>query len=318
MFVLNKDDYFYSNQNSFSIDKYGEIIFKCEENQYLFLLKRILEQGELRDDNKTHPSLSVFGTKSVYSLKNNTFPLLTTKKMFYKGVFEELMWFLRGSTNGNDLLQKNVSIWKMNGEKNYPEKIGFKDRKEHDLGPIYGFQWRHFGAEYKTADYCYKGEGVDQIANIINLLKTNPNSRRILFSAWNPKDLDKMVLPPCHILAQFRVNNEKELECTMYQRSGDMGLGVPFNIASYSLLIIMLAHVTGLKPGKLIHIIGDTHIYKDHVEQVKEQIKRTPEPFPKLCIKEGIKRENINDFQLNDFELVGYSPHPAIEMRLLV
>ncbi|KAG8224813.1 hypothetical protein J437_LFUL002259 [Ladona fulva] len=193
--------------------------------------------------------------------------------------------------------------------------MGFTDREVGDLGPVYGFQWRHFGAEYMTMNDDYSGKGVDQLAQIIEKIRTNPNDRRILMCAWNPADVPKMALPPCHCLVQFYVANG-ELSCQLYQRSADVGLGVPFNIASYSLLTYMIAHITKLKPGEFIHIMGDCHIYKNHAEILEEQIKRIPRPFPKLKIERNV--ENIEDFKFEDFKLIDYKPHPKLEMKMAV
>ena len=184
-----------------------------------------------------------------------------------------------------------------------------------DLGPVYGFQWRHFGAEYKTMHDDYKGQGVDQIATLIKTIKTNPTDRRMIVSAWNPAAFHLMALPPCHMFAQFYVA-DGELSCQMYQRSADMGLGVPFNIASYALLTHMVAHVTGLKAGEFVHVIGDAHVYKNHVEPLKPQLDRVPRPFPKLRFKRTIT--DIDDFKYEDFELIGYKPHKSIKMKMAV
>ena len=186
---------------------------------------------------------------------------------FWRGIVEELLWFISGNTNSNTLRDKNVHIWDANGSTEFLKKRGL-NYSQGDLGPVYGFQWRHFGANYKTCNDNYDKQGIDQLANIIKTIKTNPNSRRIILSAWNPSDLNKMALPPCHILVQFNVT-DKKLNCQMYQRSADVGLGVPFNIASYSLLTHIIAHCTGLKPGKFIHVMGDTHIYLNHIQRIK-------------------------------------------------
>lgn len=218
-----------------------------------------------------------------FSLRNNSFPLLTTKRVFWRGLAEELLWFIKGDTNANHLAEKNVHIWDANGSREFLDNLGFKEREVGDLGPVYGFQWRHFGAEYKDFNTDYTNQGVDQLKEVIETIKTNPTDRRIILTAWNPSAIPKMALPPCHMMCQFYVYNG-ELSCQMYQRSCDMGLGVPFNIASYSLLTIMIANVTGLKPGEFIHVTGDTHVYNNHIEPLKEQLKRNPFPFPKVCL----------------------------------
>ncbi|XP_055329747.1 thymidylate synthase-like isoform X2 [Paramacrobiotus metropolitanus] len=286
-----------------------------EEMQYLDQLRYILDNGSFKADRTGVGTLSVFGLHSRYSLREGSFPLLTTKRVYWKGVVEELLWFIRGGTNAKDLAEKNVHIWDANGSRNYLDSIGLKHYEEGELGPVYGFQWRHFGAEYVDCHADYSGKGIDQLNDIVHKIKSNPNDRRLILSAWNPADLLKMALPPCHALVQFYVSNG-ELSCQMYQRSADMGLGVPFNIASYSLLTCMIAHVTGLSPGDFVHTIGDAHIYVNHVDALKEQLLRTPLRFPQLTIQRKIK--NIDDFQAEDFVLTGYSPHPPVKMSMAV
>ena len=213
---------------------------------------------------------------------NDGFPLLTTKKMGYKTILRELLWFIRGSTSNHELKEKNVHIWDLNSTREFLDSRGLS-YEEGDLGPVYGFQWRHSGAEYVDCHTDYSGLGIDQLKNVIHLIKTEPNSRRIIMNAWNPIDIDKMALPPCHVMSQFHVDTvNKTLNCQLYQRSGDMFLGVPFNIASYSFLLHIIANITGYKPGKLIHILGDTHIYKEHIDAVNEQISRIPIQFPEI------------------------------------
>nr|XP_034981453.1 thymidylate synthase [Zootoca vivipara] len=284
------------------------------ELQYLRQVEQILRFGHRKEDRTGTGTLSVFGLQARYSLRDN-FPLLTTKRVFWKGVLEELLWFIKGSTNAKELSAKGVKIWDANGSREFLDKQGFFSREEGDLGPVYGFQWRHFGAEYKDMHTDYTGQGVDQLQQVIDTIGNNPDNRRIIMCAWNPKDISSMALPPCHALCQFYVLNG-ELSCQLYQRSGDMGLGVPFNIASYSLLTSMVAHVTGLKPGEFIHTLGDAHIYLNHIEPLKIQLQRQPRPFPKLKILRNV--ENINDFNVDDFELEGYDPHPSIKMEMAV
>ena len=221
---------------------------------------------------------------------------------------------ISGDTNSNTLKQKKVHIWDANGSIEFLKNRGIV-RQQGDLGPVYGFQWRHFGADYKTCNDNYTNQGVDQLAKIINLIKTDPDSRRIILSAWNPVDLDKMALPPCHILVQFNVVGNK-LNCQMYQRSADVGLGVPFNIASYALLTHIIAHCTGLQAGKFIHVMGDTHIYLNHITGLREQIQRNPQQFPKLFIKTDNK--DIEKFTFQDFKLENYIPHPKINLPMAV
>lgn len=294
--------------------KFQLYVKKHEEYQYLNLIKHVMQKGVEKMDRTGTGTFGVFGSQMRYDLRNQ-FPLLTTKRVFWKGVVEELLWFIQGNTNGNDLSSKGVKIWEGNGSREYLDSRGLKDREVGDLGPVYGFQWRFWGAEYKDFKTDYKGKGIDQLKSCIDLIKNDPSSRRIVMSAWNPSDLDKMALPPCHMFCQFFVANG-ELSCMMYQRSCDLGLGVPFNIASYSLLTYMVAHVCGLKPGEFIHVLGDCHVYKNHVESLKEQITRTPNDFPKLILKTEAK--NIDEFKFEDFVLEGYNPQSTIKMKMAI
>ncbi|AAC95595.1 thymidylate synthase [Ateline gammaherpesvirus 3] len=284
------------------------------EHQYLSQVKHILNCGNFKHDRTGVGTLSVFGMQSRYSLEKD-FPLLTTKRVFWRGVVEELLWFIRGSTDSKELAASGVHIWDANGSRSYLDKLGFCDREEGDLGPVYGFQWRHFGAEYQGLKHNYGGEGVDQLKQIINTIHTNPTDRRMLMCAWNVLDVPKMALPPCHVLSQFYVCDGK-LSCQLYQRSADMGLGVPFNIASYSLLTCMIAHVTDLVPGEFIHTLGDAHIYVNHIDALTEQLTRTPRPFPTL--KFARKIASIDDFKANDIILENYNPYPSIKMPMAV
>lgn len=212
---------------------------------------------------------------------------------------------------------KDIHIWDGNGSKEFLTKLGLGHREEGDLGPVYGFQWRHFGAEYTDMHADYTGKGVDQLANVIHTIKTNPNDRRIVLTAWNPADLGIMALPPCHMFCQFYVDTERgELSCQMYQRSCDMGLGVPFNIASYALLTCMIAHCCHLKPGDFVHTMGDTHVYSNHVEALKTQLEREPRPFPTLKINPDVR--DIDSFKMSDFTIEGYNPHAKIAMDMAV
>ncbi|CDR45998.1 CYFA0S21e00540g1_1 [Cyberlindnera fabianii] len=293
-----------------------------EEQAYLDLCERIINEGEHRPDRTGTGTYSIFGPPQLrFSLKDDTFPLLTTKKVFTKGIILELLWFIAGCTDGKKLSEQGVKIWEGNGSREYLDSLGLTDRREGDLGPVYGFQWRHFGAEYKDCDADYTGQGVDQLAEVIHKLKTNPYDRRIIMSAWNPPDFPKMALPPCHVFSQFYVNFPKDggkpqLSCLLYQRSCDMGLGVPFNIASYALLTKMIAQVVDMDCGEFIHTLGDAHVYSDHVDALKEQIQRTPYEFPKLKIKRDVK--NIDDFKFEDFEIVDYKCHGKIAMKMSV
>lgn len=285
-----------------------------EEQQYLDIVRDIIENGVKRGDRTGTGTLSKFGVQMRFSLRNNVLPLLTTKRVFWRGVAEELLWFVSGSTDATLLQDKNVRIWDGHASREYLDAHGFEHRDEGDLGPVYGFQWRHFGAKYKTKDSSYAGLGVDQLQQCIDKIKNNPDDRRIVMSAWNPLDIPQMSLPPCHLLCQFYVANG-ELSCQMYQRSADMGLGVPFNIASYSLLTRMIAHVCGLQPGEFVHTIGDAHVYVNHVDALREQLTRTPRAFPTMTIN-TTTADDIDSFKFTDFEVVGYNPYPTIKMDM--
>lgn len=288
-----------------------------DEQQYLDLIERIIATGQRRADRTGTGTIGFFGVQMRYSLADETFPLLTTKRTFFRGIVEELLWFIRGDTNANHLKERGVHIWDGNASREFLDSLGLSHREEGDLGPVYGFQWRHFGATYVDMHTDYTGQGYDQLQTVVNTLRKNPYDRRIILSAWNPVDLKLMALPPCHVSCQFYVLDGK-LSCLMYQRSCDVGLGLPFNIASYALLTIMIAHVTNLEPGEFIHSIGDTHIYSNHVDALKEQAQRTPRPFPKLRIRPGTQRESIDGFKPEDFELIGYEPYDKIFMKMAV
>ncbi|MDY6322628.1 MAG: thymidylate synthase [Succinivibrio sp.] len=261
---------------------------------YLDLLRRIMEEGTDRADRTGVGTRSLFGTQMRFHLKDG-FPLLTTKKVHLKSIIHELLWFLSGSTNIRYLQQNGVRIWNEWADEN------------GELGPVYGKQWRDW--------VCPDGRHIDQIANAVDLIKHHPESRRIIVCAWNPADVDKMALPPCHTLFQFYVAGGK-LSCQLYQRSCDMFLGVPFNIASYSLLTLMMAKECDLEPGDFVWTGGDTHIYHNHYDQVKEQLSRTPRALPQMIIKR--KAPSIFDYQYEDFELINYDPWPAIKAQVAV
>eukprot|EP00897_Mesotaenium_endlicherianum_P004393 jgi/Mesen1/3982/ME000210S03232 len=306
---------------------------KHEESQYLELISDILSSGAVKGDRTGTGTISKFGCQMRFNLRKS-FPLLTTKRVFWRGVVEELLWFISGSTNAKVrvsrgplphaiglarktlvLQEKGIQIWDGNASKEYLSSIGLKDREEGDLGPVYGFQWRHFGAKYTNMHADYAGQGYDQLADVIHKIKTNPEDRRIILSAWNPADLSLMALPPCHMFCQFYVASG-ELSCQMYQRSCDMGLGVPFNIASYALLTRMIAHVCGLQAGELVHVLGDAHVYSNHVEPLREQLLNSPRPFPTLKINP--EKNDIDSFVAADFELLDYNPHKKISMKMAV
>ena len=286
-----------------------------DENQYLQLISDILNEGEMicgRNGN----AKTVYGSSMHFSLENKTIPLLTTKKVAWKTCLKELLWFIKGSTNNDELINENVKIWEGNGSRDFLDSRGLTHYRENDLGPVYGHQWRFFNADYTSCDDDYSGKGVDQLQNIIDMLKDpkQRSSRRMIMSAWNPCQLNKMALPPCHVLAQFNVLSGNKLSCSLYQRSGDVGLGVPFNIASYSFLTHILATHCGLEADEFIYHLGNCHIYDDHIEALSEQVKRTPYVFPKLTISS--KKTNINDYEVSDFIIEDYKFHSAIKMEM--
>ncbi|MBI3851848.1 MAG: thymidylate synthase [Verrucomicrobia bacterium] len=300
--------------------------------QYLELLRHVLENGKLKPDRTGTGTYSLFGAQARFDLRNN-FPVLTTKKLHLRSIIYELLWFLRGERNVRYLQENKVTIWDEWADKN------------GDLGPVYGKQWRHWvktrsrprrspdpaGSQPTLFDLGESGAGasvtpigprlrksrygIDQIAKVIDEIKTNPDSRRLIVSAWNVADIDSMALPPCHALFQFYVS-DGELSCQLYQRSADIFLGVPFNIASYALLTLMVAQVCGLKPGDFVHTFGDLHLYANHIEQAKLQLTREPRPLPQMELNPEVK--NIDAFKFEDFELVGYDPHPTIRAPIAV
>ena len=285
------------------------------EKQYLCLVDRILRQGR-SEQGRNGTTRVLLGETLKFPLTNNTLPLLTTKKLAWRTCLKELLWFIRGDTSNTTLVKQNVHIWSDNATRDFLDSRGLHQREEGDLGPIYGHQWRFFNAKYKTSDDDYRGKGVDQLSRIITALKDPEErySRRLILSAWNPLQIDEMALPPCHVLSQFHVTNSNELTCTLYQRSGDVGLGIPFNIASYSFLTHLLAHHCGLVPKQLIHFIANAHIYDDHEQALRKQLDNYPRPFPKLLIN-NIK-DNIEDYKINDMDVISYDPHPIIKMKM--
>ncbi|KAG2386269.1 hypothetical protein C9374_002715 [Naegleria lovaniensis] len=290
-----------------------------EEFQYLDILRDlILYSGVgIRSERTGVGTISKFGYQMRFSLRNHSFPLLTTKRVFWKGVAKELLWFISGNTNANTLSLQDVHIWDGNGSRKYLDSIGLTHREEMDLGPVYGFQWRHWGAHYETMHSDYSQKGIDQLRKCVDTIRENPTNRRIILSAWNVSDLSQMALPPCHLLCQFWVDTStQELSCQMYQRSCDMGLGVPFNIASYALLTCMMAQVCGLKPGDFVHSCGDCHVYSNHIEPLKVQLERNPKHFPKLYLNPNVKE--MDDFKFEDFILKDYEPHGVIKMDMAV
>ena len=313
---LKEKTNFITEENNTSIEyKFFEKIKNSEENEYLKLIEEIIYKGDKKPDRTGTCTRNLFGKSLRFDLSNGTIPLLTTKKVFWRGVAEELLWFISGCTNANKLKEKGIHIWDGNSSRNYLNSLGLKHREEGDLGPVYGHLWRHFGADYKNMHTNYENKGVDQLKNAIDLIKNNPNSRRIVVTAWNPSVFKEIVLPACHMIFQFYVSNGK-LSCQMYQRSADIGLGVPFNIASYSLLTHLIAHCTGLEPGEFIHVLGDAHVYENHIDPLKEQLTREPRKFPTLKINTNNK--NIDKFKYEDFEILNYNPHKNIKMKMAV
>jgi len=284
------------------------------ENQYLQLIKEILEKGSL-EETRNGKTKSIFGYSMRFSLKDGELPLLTTKKVAWKTCFRELQWFIRGSTNNKELQDQNIHIWDGNSTREFLDSRRLHKNEANDLGPIYGHQWRHFNAEYKDCNTDYSGKGIDQLKNVIDNLK-NPLmrcSRRHIISAWNPCQLDEMALPPCHILMQFNVRDNKYLSCALMQRSGDVGLGISFNIASYSFLTHIIAKHCDLIADEFIYFLGNAHIYEEHIETLKEQLKREPLSFPKINILQ--KHENIEDYTIDDIEWVEkYVSHEPLKM----
>lgn len=286
----------------------------CDENQYLQLISNIIVHGDHFEGRNGNTKM-IFGTQMRFQLSDNTLPLLTTKKLAWKTCLKELLWFISGSTSNKILKDKNVHIWNANGSKEFLQSRGLSYDKD-DLGPVYGHQWRHFNADYIDCETDYSNKGVDQLNNIIQMLNdpVEKYSRRIILSAWNPCQLNSMALPPCHILMHFHVNQQDELSCILYQRSGDIGLGVPFNIASYSFLTHLIAHHCNLKAKEFIHFIGNAHIYENHIEPLKTQINRTPYTFPRLKITN--KYDSIDDYKFEDFVVENYECHDKIAMQM--
>lgn len=288
--------------------------YEHEENQYINLINDVLLNDEIyigRNGN----TYSIFGTIMQFSLENNKIPFLTTKKLAWKTCLKELLFFINGNTNNNILNNQGVHIWDGNSDPDYLKTRGL-DYVDGELGPIYGFQWRHFNANYIDCNTDYTNSGIDQLQYIIDCLKDpiQRKSRRLILTAWNPCQLDKMALPPCHILCQFNVSGENKLSCHLYQRSGDIGLGVPFNIASYSMLTYIIAKHCDLVPYEFIYSLGNVHIYDDHVSGLKELMSRKPFEFPNFEVIN--KHNSIDDYNVNDFKLTNYNYHNTINLNM--
>ena len=305
-------------------DKYGVFgtQYNDEEYQYLRLIDDIIEKGTW-EEGRNGKTKSIFGGMMRFSLKDGQIPILTTKKTAWKTCLKELLWFIRGDTNNKILKEQGVHIWDANGSREFLDSRGLKLYPEDMLGPIYGYQWRNFNASY----HCFTGhpiddlqhpfDGIDQLQQIIDALKdpAQRTSRRLIMTAWNPKQLDQMALPPCHILCQFNVHDGNKLSCSLYQRSCDFILGVPFNIASYSMLTHLIAKHCGLEAYEFVHFMGNCHLYDNAIEAANLQITREPFPFPKVSIKQV--RENINDYEIDDFILENYQSHEAIKVAMV-
>ena len=317
-------------------------IFQHEEYQYLNIIENIIENG-VWEEGRNGKTKSIFGNSMRFSLKDGKIPILTTKKTAWKTCLKELLWFIRGETDNKLLKEQGVHIWDANGSREFLDSRGLTDYEVDELGAIYGRQWRNFNGTYITQknekilkkasdmlsviehdepNICQKlqqtrKKGVDQLQQIIDALKDpkQRTSRRLIMTAWNPEQLDQMALPPCHILCQFNVHNGNQLSCALYQRSCDVALGKSFNIASYSFLTHLLAKHCGLEAHELVYFIGNEHLYEEHIEQMKEILNREPYPFPTVSIKQN--RENINDYQVEDFELHNYKSHEVIKMKMV-
>lgn len=280
--------------------------------QYQDLLRSILEHGTAHEDRTGVGTLSHFGYQTRFDLREG-FPIVTTKKVPFRWVAEELFWFLSGDTNEASLRARGVDIWQEWADIEHTSRFG---REAGDLGPIYGYLWRSFGGHYPERD------GVDQIARLIREIEKNPNSRRLIVTGWDPRECDRVALPPCHTLFQFKVEEERTLHCQLYQRSADAFLGVPFNISSYALLTHMVAHVSGLEAGEFIYTLGDYHIYKNHLEQVEEILRREPLPLPRFEIKDPDGRlrglEGLLRMRYEDLELIGYRSHSKLSAPVAV
>ena len=302
-------------KNSLKLLKKGTNNVEHDENQYLALILDILNEGSLECGRNGDVKM-IYGSAMHFSLDNNVIPFITTKKLAWKTCLRELLWFIKGNTDNNILQNQNVHIWDGNGSRDFLDSRGLNYLREGDLGPIYGHQWRFFNAPYDTCDTDYTGKGIDQLDYIIKSLKdTNKRtSRRLVMSAWNPSQLNEMALPPCHILCQFNVENGIELSCSLYQRSGDVALGVPFNIASYSFLTHILAKHCGLIAKDFYYYLGNCHIYDDHIDGMHEQLERLPYDFPTLSIIQTCN--DINEYTEDMFKINDYNFHETIKLKM--
>ena len=286
-----------------------------QEYQYLSLLKNIITNG-LKEKGRNGITHTQIGGMMRFSLENNSIPLMTTKKLAWGVCLKELLWFMNGDTDNRLLQKEHVKIWNGNATREFLDSRGLNHLSENDLGPVYGHQWRFWNSKYHNSNTNYTGKGIDQLQNIVDGIneskKSGESSRRLIMTAWNPEQIDEMALPPCHVLSQFHVTEGYKLSCTLYQRSADMGLGVPFNIASYSFLTHILAKHCDLEAKEFIHFIGNAHIYDDHLVSLEEQIIKEPFEPANILIKE--KKDNIEDYKIDDFEIINYKYHKPIKM----
>jgi len=322
-YLLNDISFNDLQKNNVSDNIFNNITkYSHEEYQYLNLIENIIENGNW-EEGRNGKTKSIFGSSMRFSLKDGKIPILTTKKTAWKTCLKELLWFIRGETDVKLLQQQGVHIWDANTSREFLDSRGLRLYPEGMIGPGYGYQWRHYGASYNcfsgkalTDDYPFNG--VDQLQQIITDLK-NPEtrtSRRLIMTAWNPKQLNQMALPPCHILCQFNVHDGNKLSCALYQRSCDIFLGIPFNIASYSMLTHLLAKHCGLEAYEFIHFMGNSHLYENAIDACKLQVQREPYPFPTVSVNQI--RENISDYQLDDFEINNYISHEQIKVEMVV
>lgn len=316
-----KFDYDQNNKNKkykLTFNKY--IYINNDENQYLNTISKVLNKGIYKLDRTKIGTKSIFGKSFKYNIRNYRLPLFTHRKIFYRGIIEELLFFISGKTNTKILEDKKINIWSGNTSREFLDSRNLNHLPEGDLGAGYSFQLRHFGAEYIDCNTNYDNQGFDQLKYIINLIKTDPTSRRILFNYWNPCAFNKTSLLPCHILYQFYINTDtNELSCSFYQRSSDFVLAANFNVVSAAILTFMLCHITGYKPGKIIHNIGDLHIYSNHIEETKKILKNQPYNFPILYINDKDKKiKNIEDFTYNDFQILFYNSHKKYSFSMAI
>lgn len=315
-FSKSKDQDIYFRMMTYSSNPFNKWVNK-EEDTYLRLMEEIVSTGSSRDDRTGVGTFSLFGKHLTYDL-SDTFPLSTTKKMFMRGIFEELMMYLRGKTDNNILISKGVHVWDGNTSRDFLDKRGLSQYKEGDMGSTYGFNFRHFGAEYKGCDADYSNQGFDQLREVIHLIKTDPSSRRMIINLWDPRANTGAALPACLCMYQFFVRSGTYLDLQIYIRSSDYFLANNWNTCTGALLVHLICSLSGvnLTPGTLSVCMGDTHIYKSHIQQVMENVRRTPYPFPKLVVKE--KKANIEDFEFSDIQLIGYKSHNRIAAPMAV